>query len=423
MSASLLFTRQRVIGVIASIRRLPVGNQFTVVEANSSKATLEPVEADESVPVTKHHKPSKKLIEYKRNVRRKKAIFIEQTSTFEGALERLKVKSEKPTITEENVRKLSQEELLAASVQKKQAGVRSAPNDAARRKLYTRLRPTIPSERLITLLVSRVETKEHATELKNQLKRLAAEDLYAMPTWQTTKLVRDLTLKGFYSEASDLVSHSEVYGLTFNHPVKTELLRAFSIRCEVFGWHLGHARKVRNMLVRLADFKDISRAFKVPQFTAVAISALTALRANDSSPPQEFLNSYKSELNSFVSALESRWHKFPKVLPSDEDLASIEYLSELQRRTIDFELSLMGLQRGLMDVSSQQQTFLNSAIVQIQESLDRANTILNEQAKLRNKKGFSNLTIDSYRQAFKTEKSTITGLENSQPGTDAPEVE
>ncbi|KAK9360588.1 hypothetical protein V1504DRAFT_454645 [Lipomyces starkeyi] len=412
MSAPLLFTRRRMIGAIASVRRLPpVRNQFTIVTANGTKATLPLAGANESVPEAKRE-PSKRLAMYERNIRRKKMIFVEQTSTFEGALERLKIKSEKPTITEEKVRKLTQEELLAASIQKRQTGVRSAPSNAARRKLYTRLHPSSPSRRLVTLLVSRVETKEHAAELKNQLKRLAAENLYVMPSWQTSKLVRDLTLKGHYTDASDLVSHSELYGLTFDHPVKTELLRAFAIRCEAFGWHLGHIRKARSMLVRLAESKD-SRAYRVPQFTAVAIGALTALRANDANPPQEFLDSYKSELNLFVLALEGRWHKFPTVQPSEQDLASVKYLSELQRRIIDFELILKGLQMALADVSSNQQTFLKSAILQVQESLNTTDTILKEQARRMSKESFSNLTTDSYRKAFLTEKSAITASEIS----------
>ncbi|KAK9237964.1 hypothetical protein V1525DRAFT_402525 [Lipomyces kononenkoae] len=417
MSARLLLTRQRVIGAIASVKQLiPVRSQFTIVTADGTKGTLPLVEADESVPKVKRN-PLKKVATHKRNIRRKKVLFAQQTSTFDGALERLKTKTEKPTIAEGKVRKLTQDELLAASVQKRQAGVVSAPNNSARRKMLTRLKPSSPSQHLMTLLVSRVETKEQAAELKKQMKRLANDELYVMPSWQSTKMVRNLTLKGLYTDASDLVSHSALYSLAFDYPVKAELLRAFAIRCETFGWHLGHMRKVRNMLVRLADAKE-DRVFKVPQFTAIGIGALTALRANDANPPQEFLNAYKAELKSFVSALEGRWHEFPRVGPTEQELTSVRFLSELQRRVIDFELSLNGLQRAVADVPSGQQKFLNAAIGQIEESLNKAKGILAEQAQQMNKEGFSNLTIDSYRRAFLTEKSALQDSEISEAPTE-----
>ncbi|KAK9366943.1 hypothetical protein V1509DRAFT_628457 [Lipomyces kononenkoae] len=418
MSAPLLFTRQRVIGAIASVRQLiPVRNQFTIVTADGTKAPLPLTEANEREPTAGRGLSKKKIAMHKRNMRRKKILFAQQTSTFDGALERLKTKTEKPSVREDKFRKLSQEELLAASLQKRQAGVISAQNNSSRRKLLSRLKASSPSQRLMTLLVSKVETKEQAAELKKELKRLATDKLYVMPSWQTTKMFRDLTLKGLYTDASDLVSHSELYGLTFDHPVKTEILRAFAIRCEAFGWHLGHMRKVRNTLVRLAEDKE-NRVFKVPQFAAIGIGALTTLRANDANPPQELLTAYKAELKSFVSALKGRWNKFPKVQPNEEDLTSVSFLSELQRRVVDFELSLNGLQRAMADVSANDRKFLNTAIGQIEESLDKAKSILTEQARQLKKEGFSSLTIDSYRQVFLTEKSAQPKSEISEASTE-----
>ncbi|KAK9465878.1 hypothetical protein V1512DRAFT_264934 [Lipomyces arxii] len=331
-----------------------------------------------------------------------------ETTTYEGALELLRQTTTRLKLASSSAQKQNQEEALAATLRSK-GKPKVKPTLTAEERRMTQ-REMAPSGWLVNRVALQATTLETIQEVKAELMRLHSRKLFKFSELRAEQLVRSWILKGFYKEVAELIARPAVYGLNLYPSVKKNFMRALAIRADALYWNISHVYKISRTLKRFSPLQSAD-----PMVLALALSGYAAMKVNttpgDESPQaQQYQKSFDEAVEKILTALNNSWTSFPQVpvYSKKEFHSEKNYVANLNRSIIDYDLALYGLKTFSGTVTHNQDLILK-AVPQVQSQIKVIEKIVQESGSLRN-------TTDVYKTVFLQEKVESSGEEI--PNTD-----